>query len=103
LWGCLQGSGDEIKELNKECLIIKFIPAVKSSCSNWEFLPILAPEQGCIDKGLIPTAECPCRWRTGILNDNVILTPPATYLWDIIRIMTTCNGFWYSPYAKCAM
>jgi hypothetical protein len=96
-WDCLR----ETIELNRDCFKIKIVPPIYSKCSDWEFIDVLALEQGCLDKGIIPTTECPCRWRTAIQNSWTIITPPKLYLWEMGRIMTSCNQVWKSPYAKC--
>lgn len=102
IWQCIRAL--PVENLKRECIIIKVVQPVYSKCqSNWNLLPILAPEQLCIEKGIIPTKECPCRWRSVVQDDNVIITPPALYLWDIVKIYTGCNNFWYSPFAACAM
>lgn len=100
-WQCLSNDFTMIEELRRECLIIKIVAPVLSKCSNWQFIGIKAPDELCLAKGVTPTPECPCMWRSAIQNENVIVTPPALYLWDIGRIMTSCNNVWFSLFAKC--
>lgn len=99
-WQCLR-EADPNQELMRDCLVIKVVAPTLSKCSDWQFIGVAAPDELCLAKGVTPTAECPCMWRTAIQDDNVVITPPAMYLWEVGRIMTSCNNIWYSPYAKC--
>lgn len=99
-WQC-PDKGFIAEELKRECVQIKVVSAVVSECSAWQLLPVLAPNKLCLDKGVIPTIECPCRWRTVVQDDYRIITPPAMYLWELPRVMTGCNNIWKSPFAKC--
>ena len=99
-WECI--TLPEPKPFNRDCLVIKVVAPIYSSCSDWQFIDALAPQELCDEKGLTATPECPCRWRTAIQDNNVIITPPALYLWDLVRIYTSCNMIWDSPFAVCA-
>jgi len=89
-----------------ECLTIKIPNDWVPSCDgSQQLLPWSAPDAGCLQKGLTPTKECPCRWRAGIQDRRTAVTTPNLYnLRDpLIRIMTGCNSPWTSPaLAKCA-
>jgi len=99
-WQCLHDV-DPNTGLKYKCIVIKIIAPHYSKCSDWQFIGVKAPDQYCLDKGITPTVDCPCMWRTAIQDNNHIITPPALYLWEIGRIMTSCNNIWYSPFAKC--
>lgn len=104
-WGCVgQWQGGPIQPLKLDCLRIKVVPSVASKCqSDWQLLPDRAPDAACIAKGLHPTADCPCRWRTVLQGDRTVVTPPAMYLWPVVQMMTGCSNFWASPLAECAV
>ena len=97
-WECVR---KKIELQPRECIIIKIVPPIYSTCSDWQFTNAYAPDELCIEKGFYPTKECPCRWRSAIQNDVVLITPPNLYLWDIIRIYTGCNNIWKSPLSQC--
>jgi len=89
----------------RTCMKIKIVEPVFSECSEWHFLKELAPQELCDMKGL--TTDCPCRWRWAVQDDCNIVTPPGhlgyPYLYDIVKIHTGCNGFWFdTELAKCA-
>lgn len=99
--------------LKRGYFTIKLVKPV-IGCTSWQLLPIPAPDELCVDKGLPPDQHCPCMWRTAIQDENIILSPPpetrpdiqptsipAPYLWEIGRMMTSCNGIWLSPFSKC--
>ncbi len=100
-WGCAGIGFDESYKLSRGCFAIKVVAPIKSACSDWELLPIPAPDVLCQAKGLEVSADCPCRWRTVIQDDFLIITPPALYLWEIAKIWTQCSNTWASPFAKC--
>jgi hypothetical protein len=100
-WQCLYRNFTGMRRLKRSCLIIKIVPPVYSKCSKWQFIGVPAPNELCRAKGINPTPECPCMWRTAVQDDNVVITPPALYLWEIGRIMTSCNNIWESPFAPC--
>jgi hypothetical protein len=95
------GTKDPIK---RDCLIIKVVPVYKMSANNeWQLLNAPAPDEVCMEKGLKPTVKHPCMWRSAIQDQNVLITPPALYLWDIVRMATGCNNMWKTHFSKCAM
>jgi hypothetical protein len=98
-WGCWP-RGYDPKPLSRDCLEFKIVPAVKG-CSDWQFTKVLAPDAGCLAKGITPTPTCPCRYRTYVQGNRIVVTPPALYLWEVTRIVTGCSGAWSSPFAKC--
>jgi hypothetical protein len=99
-WGCLSTTMREDVPLS--CISIRVVNPVPS-CSTWQLLPAPAPNELCRAKGLEPTPECPCMWRSLIQDDYTILTPPALYLWDVGRALTGCNNIWFSGYTECLM
>jgi hypothetical protein len=101
-WQCLKREF-VFEPIKRDCFVIKIIDAVFSECSEWQFLPVFAPEQLCKDKGLEPNPKCLCKWRVAVQDDNVLVTPPALYLWDITRIVTGCNAVWNSKFVACMM
>jgi len=102
VWGCSNKPWEQVP-IKKDCVIIKVMDPVISKCqSEWQLLPNApAPDALCAAKGLQVTAECPCRWRAGTVDDYKVLTPPALYLWSVVEIMTGCVNAWGSPFAKC--
>ena len=111
-WQCLKTKFSPDEKLKRDCLVIKmvkpFYTNLKCSEENWQFIGydekstegLKAPDALCEAKGLKPSKECPCMWRTAIQNENIIITPPDIYLWEIGRL-TSCNNVWHSPFAKC--
>ena len=97
-WQCLR---DPAEGMPRGCLTVKVVPPVLSKCSSWQFIGVPAPDALCEAKGVHPTAECPCMWRSAVFADRVLITPPAMFVWDIGRILTSCNNIWYSPFAAC--
>lgn len=90
--------------IKRNCLTLKIVKPVSSKCSDWQFIGVKADsDKGCLDKGLKPTPECPCQWRVAIQDQNVLVTPPALYLWDIGRMVTSCNNVWKTPFTPCLM
>lgn len=99
-WQCLSREM-RLPPYDLSCIGVKIMKPVENNCSNWQVLPVSAPDSLCIEKGIIPTNECPCRWRSLIINDSIVITTPVVYLWDVARIITGCNNVWHSPYAAC--
>lgn len=93
-------SGYEEK-IKRECLTIKVVVPILSQCSDQQMVPVKAPDEFCNNKGITPTKECPCLWRTAIQDNTTIVTPPVMYLWEIGRIHFGNNNIWESEYAKC--
>lgn len=100
-WACARSEVEPFK-WHWDCPTIKVVPAVTSKCSTEEMLPVLADPALCRAKGVEPTPECPCRWRT-LVQDNgfVVITPPRMYLWELARVITGCDNLWVSPMARC--
>lgn len=115
-WQCIRDGFGKREALKRQCLVIKLVRPVYGSCSDYQMIEAtVEPNPSlCEDKGLPPTPDCPCRWRTAIQDENTIITPPeetrpdiaptippAPYLWELGRMMTSCNNVWASPFAKC--
>lgn len=100
-WQCLRKNFVGAEKLKRSCLVIKVIPPNISKCTGVENIGVPAPEEYCLIKGMQPKPECPCMWRTAVQDDSVIVTPPAMYLWELGRVMTSCNDIWKSPFADC--
>ena len=92
----------------RDCLVVKIPNDWELSCNNnpqtnqpFQLLPLshttYDPTPGCIAKGLMPTPECPCRWRAGLQDNHIIVATPDLYNFKdpLIRYITGCNGFWY--------
>ena len=92
--------------ISRECLTVKVPDDWVMSCDQTQqLLPAPAPDQLCRDKGLEPSAECPCRWRAGIQDHQTIVVTPSFYLYNdpLIRIVTGCNNPWGHPaLQRCA-
>lgn len=94
--------------IDKSSFIVKIANDWVISCDGLQQLlptPIKYGGSSCISKGLIPTAECPCRWRAGFKCPNVIITTPSFYLFKdvLIRFVTGCQGPWETvELSKCA-
>lgn len=121
-WGCKNNQIDPEKVFDWSCLVIKVIDPVISKCSvmgdpskidEYSWLPekgwplelsgVSAPAEGCTDKGLVPTEECPCQWRTLMQDGHVIITPPTIYLWNLMTFWTGCQGnMWATPFKEAA-
>lgn len=99
-WSCLKNTFN-IEPFKRECLIIKVVKPILSKCSDWQFIDVLAPKELCEDKNVVPTEECPCRWRVAIQDENILIVPPKLYLWDLGRIWSGCNNIWESAFVKC--
>jgi len=92
---------DVLSGLKTECIVIKVVDPVEG-CSEQQFIDVLAPEKLCKAKGVEPTPNCPCRWRTALQDDNVVITPPSIYLWEVVRMHTGLDLIWDTPFVKCA-
>ena len=104
---CLKDSLEPLP-FKRDCLVIKIVESVYSPCSpNEGFLPVEAPQALCEEKGLEADPNCPCRWRTAIQDDNVLIVPLESAermnLWDLTRIWSGCNNQWkVTNLTKCA-
>lgn len=90
----------------RECLTVKIAPDwYVSHCSEdyMEIFPCDISPQVCIDKGLEITDECPCRCRSAIQDENIVITTPNLYLFrgELARMITGCNNPWFSPISQC--
>lgn len=102
-WGCWTDNFNERQKLKRDCLIIKVVPpAAMSTDGLWQLLDATAPDYLCEEKGQTPDAQHPCRYRAIVVDENILMTPPALYLWDIVSIMTGCTQIWNNEFAKCA-
>lgn len=75
-----------------------------SPCTGQQLLPYPAPDRLCIAKGVTPTAECPCRWRSAIQDGYyVIVTPDLRMLkQEVARLVLSINNPWrVPPVARC--
>jgi len=89
----------------RKCLVVKIPDDWEFSCDkSQQVLPIKSTSYRPLDalceaKGLEPTPECPCRWRAGIQDDNIIVATPSLYLYKdpLIRLITGCNNPWGHP------
>ncbi len=90
----------------RNSFVIKIASDWVLSCDKSEqLLPVYAGSEGCIEKGITPTEQCPCRWRAGIKCPNVLIVTPSFYLYKdaLIRFVTGCQNPWASPaLASCA-
>jgi hypothetical protein len=102
-WGCYRDNFNAREKLKRDCLIIKVVsPAATSADGLWQLLNATAPDYLCEEKGLDPDAKHPCLYRVITVDENILVTPPALYLWDIVSIMTGCTQIWNNEFAKCA-
>lgn len=80
------------------CLKLKIVEPILSVCSEWHFLDFEAPQYLCDAKNLKTNSDCPCRWRWIVQNYYEIVSPPGhfgvPYLYDVVKLMTTCNNPW---------
>ncbi len=91
--------------LPRSCIVVKVPDDWTLNCDKTQqVLPLLTP--GCDPaKHQTPTPECPCRWRAGFQEPNVIVTTPSFFLYKdvLIRTATGCANPWGHPaLMKCA-
>lgn len=62
------------------------------------------PGQPCGGKPIIPTRECPCRYRVAITGKTLVVPPNARLLKDgLVRVITGCTNPWSHPLlSECA-
>ena len=93
------------------CFTVKIPDDWELACANSaeQVLPrshtiYVPPDELCLAKGIIPTPECPCRWRAGLQDDDIIVTTPNFRVFKdpLIRMITGCNNPWVEPLATCA-
>lgn len=90
-----------------ECVSFKVVSDWVWSCDGkWQLLgeSASAPQHLCNQKGFSPDANCPCRWRAGLQDGVIVVTPDLRMLADpLIRLLTGCNVPWaVMGLAKCA-
>jgi hypothetical protein len=89
------------------CFAVKVPADWTLSCDgDQQVLPSRAPDALCLAKGLVPTDDCPCRWRAGLEDDGrVVVTTPSFHMFKdpLVRLATGCNNPWAHPkLARCA-
>jgi hypothetical protein len=94
--------------VRRGCLIVKIAPDWNvSSCSEeyMEVFPCDMPAEVCENKGLEVTEECPCRCRSTIQDENIVVTTPDLRLFrgELARMMTGCNNPWFRPVSRCLL
>lgn len=90
--------------INRDCIKIKIAPDFRASCGGqYKVFPCRVPEQGCLDKGLMPTPECPCSCRSTIQDSDLITTPDFAVLsGELVRLLTGFNNPWtVDPLKTC--
>lgn len=85
------------------CTLFVVIEPVVSQCTGWELLPVEADPQMCRDKGMEPTPQCPCRWRTAPWHGAVVTTPHHAPVWTAVELASGCRNAWASPQLAEAM
>jgi len=81
---------------------------VKSCDGKQQLLSEISPTmpgQSCGGKpNVIPTKECPCRFRVGIIGKTIVVPPDARLFKDgLVRAITGCENPWgHSLLAECA-
>lgn len=94
--------------IQKQNFAVKIANDSVLSCDGTEELlpnPVMSGPTGCVAKGEVPNASCPCRWRAGIQCPNVIIVTPSFFLYKdaLTRFITTCRNPWIdSRLAQCA-
>lgn len=83
--------------VSPECLTIKVPDDWSWSCNGEEqLLKDDAPQEGCEAKRFRVDADCPCKWRGGIQDNTIILTPNLRMLKDILVEFITGCGYIYA-------
>lgn len=95
----------------RRCFTVKVPDDWEWACagSQEQVLPLAhttnaPPDELCLAKGIVPTPECPCRWRAGLQDDDIIVTAPNFRVFKdpLIRLITGCNNPWVEPLRTCA-
>ena len=83
----------------RTCLTVAVRPSVPSCDGHTQLLPDLADPRSCLAKGVTPTAACPCRWRSGVQDQQTAITTPnlATLPDALVKIVTGCPYPWAVP------
>lgn len=89
--------------VHREALVIKVAPNWHVGCSGEQQFSCAVDPQLCVDKGLVPTVQCPCQCRSAIQDQDIIVTTPDLRMLDhdLIRIVTSCNYIWVDPLQGC--
>lgn len=85
------------------CMKIKFPKFVIGQMGD-QLLDIEAPEDACERKGLAVSKKYPCRWRSVMTENNIILSTPdmSVLPQTILEYITGCWLVWEDPrLAKC--
>jgi hypothetical protein len=92
------------RPVDRSSFVVKVAADWHLGCSGNELLPVPAPAIGCEEKGVTPTATCPCEWRAGIeCPSTLVVTPNLLLLKDVlIRWTTGTDDPWTAEYATCA-
>lgn len=92
--------------IERSSFVVKITNDWVLSCDKSDqLLQTTADDIGCYQKGLIPTQECPCRYRAGIKCPNILITTPSMYLYKdvLIRFVTSCQNTWsVDELSECA-
>jgi|SRR5581483_1631016 len=94
--------------IDKKSFVVKIAGDWVLNCDGTQQVlpkPVESGNVGCWNKGELPTAQCPCRWRAGIACPNKLITCPNFYLYKdvLIRFSTGCAEPWQIPqFAECA-
>lgn len=90
--------------IDRQYIKVKIAPDWHYSCDeNYMLFPCKIPIQGCLDKGLTPTPECPCSCRSTIQGSDIITTPELVILsGELVRLVTGFNNPWkMEPLKDC--
>lgn len=94
---CLQGTPPKAR-----CITIKIASDWVPNCDGTEqVLQREANPQGCLDKGMVPSSDCPCRYRAGFAGPLTIVTTPNMRAigGPIATVFTGCDRPWHLPMA----
>jgi hypothetical protein len=88
------------------CMTVKVAPDWGYSCrvvnsQQAQVFPCAVPAASCLDKGLVPTVECPCSCRAIIQDNATIVTVPdvstGVFSAQLITLWTGCVNPWPVP------
>lgn len=89
----------------RSCLRVAVVPDWTLSCDGTEqvFSCRIGPQR-CIEKGQMPTAECPCRCRATIQDQTTIWITPNKRLLSAytVTMLTGCLSPWTPTLAPCS-
>lgn len=86
------------------CTTIKVVDDWEPSCDGTDqVLPLIAGDDGCVDKGLNPTDSCPCHWRAATQDDGntLVVTPNLRLLADVYVRSQGCRNPWAEGLSAC--